>query len=335
MPIRPGTTLQRAPRHEVSRASPSLHRLRQTRLRRSRPQRLLLALMRRPARQPDHVEGGADAAVGVGKAFAHRSAPSAAWWRGGSASAAARPGYWSRPCAEIGHQRERAVIAHHDAIDVGDRQRKARALQQAADIAQIGKRRDARRHPAFEFGFGGGEGLPELGQRIAADHRRQQQPVGLQRAADLRQHAGQIVDELKGERGNRKIERFRLQRQRLGLAFRQIDPRRADRRARRARCGPDRPRVPISAASFEFPQHRVQAAPPCPRRRGRAGSRRARARARGPAGARSKARSNRMGAAVGFGAMPVGTPISHDWQSGALTPFAGSQIRPIAFNESK
>ena len=99
--------------------------------------------------------------------------------------------------------------------------------------------------------------MPQFGQRIAADHRRQQQPVGLQRAADLRQHARQIVDELKGERGNREIERFRLQRQRLGLAIRQIDPRQltdapgqrvADLIARRADIG----RV------VEFPQHRLQ-----------------------------------------------------------------------------
>ena len=33
--------------------------------------------------------------------------------------------------SEIMHQREGAVVAHHHAIDVGDRQRKARALQQA------------------------------------------------------------------------------------------------------------------------------------------------------------------------------------------------------------
>ena len=97
---------------------------------------------------------------------------------------------------QIGHQRERVVVAHHDAIDVGDRQRKARALQQRADIAQIGERRDARRNAAFAFGFRRGKGLPQFGQRIAADHRRQQQAVGLQRAADLREHAGQIVDEL-------------------------------------------------------------------------------------------------------------------------------------------
>src|ERR1700746_1517501 len=44
----------------------SLHRLRQTGLRRARPERLPLAFMRRPRRQPDHIESGTDASVGVG-----------------------------------------------------------------------------------------------------------------------------------------------------------------------------------------------------------------------------------------------------------------------------
>src|SRR5579872_6843307 len=47
-----------------------LHRLLQPHFPRSRPERLLLALMRRPSRQPDHVEGRANTAVGVGKALA-------------------------------------------------------------------------------------------------------------------------------------------------------------------------------------------------------------------------------------------------------------------------
>ena len=109
--------------------------------------------MRRPAGQPDHIEGGADAAVGIGKAFAvdlrHPQ-------HGGATGRRPPPldqdiGRAHAP--EIMHQRKRAVVAHHDAIDVGDRQRKARALQQRADIAQIGERRDARRHAALAFGF--------------------------------------------------------------------------------------------------------------------------------------------------------------------------------------
>ena len=118
---------------------------------------------------------------------------------------------------EIGHQRERAIVAHHDAIDVGDRQRKAGTLQQRADIAEIRKRCDARRHAAFTFGLGLRKRLSQFGERIAADHRRQQQPIRPQRTPDLGERTRQIVDELKGERGDRKIERFRRQPQRFGF----------------------------------------------------------------------------------------------------------------------
>ena len=43
-------------------------------------------------------------------------------------------------------------------------------------------------------------------------------------APDLRQDAGQIVDELKRESRNNQVERFRPDWERLGLKFRQIDP---------------------------------------------------------------------------------------------------------------
>ena len=219
---------ERAPHHEVKPYGlrRSLHRLRQTGLRRSRLQRLLLAFVRRPAGQPDHIEGGADAAVGIGKSFGvdlrHPQQRGAA----GRRSPPLHQDVGRAHAPQILHQRERVVIAHHDAVDIGDRQREAGALQQRADVAQIGKRRDAGRNPAFAFGFRRGKGLPQFGQRVAADHRRQQQPVRLQRAADLRQHAGQIVDELQGERGDNEIERFRLQAAELRLG----DP--ADRYAR-------------------------------------------------------------------------------------------------------
>ena len=80
---------------------------------------------------------------------------------------------------------------------------------------------------------------------------------GRSSAADLRQHARQVVDELKGERRNRKIELFRTQRQRLGLAIRQIDPRQwteasGERAAELVAGGAD------VGGALEFPQHRLQ-----------------------------------------------------------------------------
>src|SRR6185437_15055783 len=97
----------------------------------------------------------------------------------------------------------------HHAVDISDRQSEPGTLQQAAEIAQVGKWRNARRDPALAFGLRRREGLPEFGERVAADHRRQQEPVGLQRASYLRQHSGQVVGELKAERRKREIEALR------------------------------------------------------------------------------------------------------------------------------
>ena len=113
------------------------------------------------------------------------------------------------------HQRERRGIAHGEPVDVGDRQREARALQQGAGVAQIGERRDARRDAVLDLGLGRGEGLAQLDQGVAADERGEEQPVRLERAPDLHQRARQIVDELQRERGDHEIERGVAERQRF------------------------------------------------------------------------------------------------------------------------
>ena len=131
-------------------------------------------------------------------------------------------------------------------VHVGDRQRKARALQQRAEIAQVGERRDARRHAAFDFGLGLRERLTQFGQAVAADHRGEEQAVGLERAANLDQRARQIVDELQGQRRHHEIERGVAKRQRLlvGATTAAMVPTSAGDRARRtASVG-----VPRSAA---------------------------------------------------------------------------------------
>ena len=53
----------------------------------------------------------------------------------------------------------------------------------------------------------GGKRLAEFGQGVAADHRCEEQSVRLQRAADLCQHAWQIVDKLERQSGEREVER--------------------------------------------------------------------------------------------------------------------------------
>src|SRR3954454_14506134 len=72
-----------------------------------------------------------------------------------------------------------------------------------------------RRDAAFNFRFGGGEGLAQLGERVSAGKRCEKKSIRLERSPDLNQRAGQIIDELQSERGHHKIERRVLERQRL------------------------------------------------------------------------------------------------------------------------
>ena len=109
--------------------------------------------------------------------------------------------------AQVAHQVERRRVAHGEPVDVDHRQRKAGALQQRAEFAHIGKRRNARRDAAFDLALGLREGLAQFGQRVAAEQRGEQQAVGLERAADLDERAGQIVDELQRQRRDDEIER--------------------------------------------------------------------------------------------------------------------------------
>ena len=248
-----------------------------------------LALMRRPAGQPDDVEGGADAAVGIGEAFARRS-------RAIRSMVARRVGVAPPLDHDVGR-------AHAPEIAPSARRRcrsapptRSTSVTGSAKPARCNSAPTSRRSangatrgdtPPSHSASACGEGLPQFGQRIAADHRRQQQPVGLERAPDLRQHAGQIVDELKGQRGDREVERFRRQRQRLRIVGDRcalIDLKRSAQR----RCEPIRP-------ASRYRRHRkIRASPrpaaqPCPRRRDRAGTLPARRAARDPA-ARATAR---------------------------------------------
>ena len=77
------------------------------------------------------------------------------------------------------HQRERRRVTHADAVDVGDRQRKAGPLQQSAELAQVGERRHPRRDAVLHLRLGLRERLAQLGQRVAAEQRGEQQAVRL------------------------------------------------------------------------------------------------------------------------------------------------------------
>jgi len=70
---------------------------------------------------------------------------------------------------EIKHQRKSRIVAHRDSLAIDDRQRKTGALQNAAKLADVGERRDARRDTALDFNFGGGKCRAQFGQAVSAD----------------------------------------------------------------------------------------------------------------------------------------------------------------------
>jgi hypothetical protein len=116
---------------------------------------------------------------------------------------------------QVVHQREGGIVTNDEPVGVGDGKRQTRALQQCAEIAQIGKRRHARRDAAFDFAFRRGEGLPQLVERLAAEEGGEKQPVGFEHAAYLDERTRQVVDQLQRQGRNDEIERAVREWQRL------------------------------------------------------------------------------------------------------------------------
>ena len=227
--------------------------------------------MRRPARQPDDVERGADASVAVGKTFGidlrHAQQRRTAQRR--AAALGQHIGRAHSP--QILHQREGVVVAHDHAIDVGDRKREAGALQQRAEIAQVRERQHARRQPALELDLRRSKGLPQFGQRVAAEQRGEKQAIRPQRAADLRQHARQIIGKVQRKRREHEVERLRRKLQRFVGGIEHADAR--DRvEPARLQAAKSIPRRPDIGDVLEVAQHRAAAAPAYPRPRDRAGT---------------------------------------------------------------
>ncbi len=170
-------------------------------------ERFLLAFMRRPSRRPDDFESRADLAVGIGDSARDRALPRGKARRGaadgGRRRAATLVGAHG---AQVAQQARKRSVAHGKAVDIGHRQGEAGALHQGAEIAQIDERRDARAGAAFDFILRPGEAgaqLPKVWPPASAPRK---QPVGREDAADLRQHAGQVVDELQVKRADDEIE---------------------------------------------------------------------------------------------------------------------------------
>src|SRR5262249_60803185 len=65
--------------------------------------------------------------------------------------------------------------------------------------------------------FGLEQSGTQLDQRAPAEHRRQQQPSGLEDQAKLHQSAGQIAHPMQGKRADRKVEARLAKRNKLGI----------------------------------------------------------------------------------------------------------------------
>ena len=116
------------------------------------------------------------------------------------------------------HQGEQVDVTGDEGIDVDDRQREAGPLQQPAERARVGERRDPRRDAARNLAFGDRQALAQFGQRVAAGERRDEQSVGTQGAADLDHRAGEVVDLVQRQQRDDEIGALDRQRQALEVA---------------------------------------------------------------------------------------------------------------------
>src|SRR5262249_52596623 len=138
-------------------------RIGQASARRTRRQRLLLGLVRRPAGQPDDFECCPDAAVGIGETLAidlHHTHQRRASER---PPATLTQGVCRTHATQVMHQGNWRCVARRDPIYVGHWQSKTRALKQCARLAEVWKWNDAWRYPLLDLGFRSRKGLAQLG----------------------------------------------------------------------------------------------------------------------------------------------------------------------------
>ena len=103
-------------------------------------------------------------------------------------------------------------VADGHGLDIGDRQRETGTLQQGAGIADIGERGDAWAGAAKKLGFGSDQAFAKLGERAAAGHRAEKQPVGPQRTPDLDQRAWNVVGLMQRQQRHGEVDAFRVER---------------------------------------------------------------------------------------------------------------------------
>ncbi len=98
------------------------------------------------------------------------------------------------------------VVAHNQPVEIGHRQGEAGSLQQAAEIADIGKGGNARPSAAAQFGFGFHPGAAQSGKARSRQQHREQQTVGPQGAVQAGKAIGNVVDAFKPQRPDDAVD---------------------------------------------------------------------------------------------------------------------------------
>ena len=108
--------------------------------------------------------------------------------------------------AQIAHQGEGALVFDLDRLAVGHRQGKARPLQQARRVAQVGEGRDAGAQSAIDLALGRRQRPTKLPEGGAAQQGAEEQSVGFQDARDLDQRARQVVHPVEVHGAQHQVE---------------------------------------------------------------------------------------------------------------------------------
>jgi tRNA pseudouridine55 synthase len=121
-------------------------------------------------------------------------------------------------CTQIGHQPQRVGVGDCLRNRIGNRQRKARALQQAAQIADFAHRQHTGRKAAGQRRFRFGQTGPQFRQGLPAEQHPQKQPVRAQRTAALHKLADRIIRPVQAQGMDHQIMRARCQIKHVSIA---------------------------------------------------------------------------------------------------------------------
>ena len=112
---------------------------------------------------------------------------------------------------DIAHEGVDVVVAGGDVADIGDRQSESGAREQIAERADIGERDHVRGCPLTGFAFGSKQTGAQFVQGSGGEHNGEENAIGLEGLANLREAAGQIIDPVERQDAGDEIEALRTQ----------------------------------------------------------------------------------------------------------------------------